>query len=100
MVKPEPQLLYGPGCITGYTHLQPGVGFDEHLHQKSTEILMATQGTITVSHNGEKVTLSEGESVSIAPGVPHTVRNCAKTPSTVAFIRYPGDVNDVFYTGN
>lgn len=60
---------------------RPGGG-PHHLHShEAAEQFMCTEGRITVFTDGSAHDLTAGESVTIAPHVPHTYRNLTDAPA-------------------
>lgn len=58
------------------TIARPGnLGLPEHAHPDREEHVEMVEGTVVVERDGEQRTLRPGESMTIAAGTPHTVRN-------------------------
>lgn len=74
------------------TIARPGnLGLPEHAHPDGEEHVEMVEGTVVVERDGEQRTLRPGESMTIAAGTPHTVRNEAtEMASWLAEIR-PAD---------
>jgi len=51
------------------------LGLPEHAHPDREEHVEMVEGTVVVERDGEQRTLRPGESMTIAAGTPHTVRN-------------------------
>lgn len=58
-------------------------GTPVHIHPDATESYEVLEGKLDLYVDGEWRTLSAGEKASVAPGVPHTFRNPADSPSRV-----------------
>lgn len=54
-----------------------------HIHPSATESYEVLEGKLDVYIDGTWTTLSSGQSASVNPGVPHTFRNAADTPTRV-----------------
>jgi mannose-6-phosphate isomerase-like protein (cupin superfamily) len=58
--------------------VQPGRMTQAHFHTRSEEIYYILQGRGEVNIEGETSTLNRGDSVVIAPGARHQIRNCGE----------------------
>lgn len=89
------------GCaFTGTTQFTPGESFRRHRHERTTEILVCTAGTVTVDVDGDLRPLSPGEHVVIPRGVPHAVVNDSAAAAEVLYIKTPYHPDDVQWIDN
>lgn len=60
--------------------LPPGVEVARHFHRETEEVYQVTSGSAQMFLDGEWQTLEVGQSVSIAPGKVHGIRNESNKP--------------------
>ena len=92
--------LMHPG-IHGTTHISlaeaiipPGSATLLHRHRKSEEIYHITAGAGIMTLETEQFTLAAGDTVAIAPGVPHQVRNTQSVPLKILCCCSPAYAHD------
>lgn len=68
-----------------------------HVHPNSEESFDVIEGSLEVNKEGEWTTLGSGESATVPPGVPHTLRNASDQPvKAITRIRPAGRSEDFF----
>jgi quercetin dioxygenase-like cupin family protein len=65
-----------------------------HQHPAHAEGCYIIQGTLAVTHDSCTITLTQGESVLIRPGVTHTYWNPTAAPTTMLVVYQPGGEAD------
>lgn len=68
-----------------------------HVHPNSEESFEIIEGSLEVCKAGEWTTVGPGETASVPPGMPHTLRNASDRPvKTITRIRPAGRSEDFF----
>jgi len=68
-----------------------------HVHPNSEESFEVIEGSLDVCKDGEWTTLGPGETATVPPGAPHTLRNASEAPAkTVTRIRPAGQSEALF----
>jgi mannose-6-phosphate isomerase-like protein (cupin superfamily) len=62
----------------------PGAKETRHLHSTARQFFFILSGCAVIEINGERVTLSEGQGVEVAPGTSHQFTN--ESPEEVHFL--------------
>ncbi len=76
------------GCSSGFggvLRLAPGEYVTEHLHPYSEEFLHIVSGSLTMSLDGEPVSLGPGDSLLVPIGVRHRLVNTGTVPAEAVF---------------
>ncbi|MEV0092407.1 cupin domain-containing protein [Streptomyces sp. NPDC050738] len=76
------------GCTSGFggvLTLEPGDHITEHYHPYSEEFLHIVEGTLTMSLDGEQITLGPGDSLLVPIGVRHRLVNTGDSTARGAF---------------
>jgi len=68
----------------------------EHVHPDQEERWKVLDGTLAITVDGERRTLSEGEETTLPEGVPHEHWNPADEPARVVWERRPGFEDDAW----
>jgi quercetin dioxygenase-like cupin family protein len=72
----------------------PGDGTPMHIHEREDEYLVVLEGTARVAY-GDKVFDSQaGEVMTLRKGIPHAWGNRSSTPLRVAFLVFPGGIEE------
>ena len=99
---------WGPGC-DGWRLLNrhdlaviqelipPGRGEVKHYHNKSRQLFFVLKGLLEISVGDEKLRLSEGDSLEVAPTVPHRIWNPFEKDVWFLVVSAPSTVNDRVY---
>lgn len=66
----EMRPMFGESFLTCWVKLEPGAGVPQHSHVHE-QIGVVTEGTLTVTANGETRTVGVGEAYLVGPDVPH-----------------------------
>ncbi|MFB7328596.1 MULTISPECIES: cupin domain-containing protein [unclassified Streptomyces] len=76
------------GCTSGFggvLTLEPGDHITEHYHPYSEEFLHVVDGSLTMSLDGEQVTLEAGDSLFVPIGVRHRLVNTGSVTARCSF---------------
>jgi quercetin dioxygenase-like cupin family protein len=100
---PIPPTVVAAGASTGGDYalatlmLPPyDTGAPLHTHPSYTEGCYVLSGTLAVTYDQRTITLTQGTSICVPPGVAHTCWNPTATPTTVLLIYQPGgEAHDV-----
>ncbi|UPT65415.1 MAG: cupin domain-containing protein [Sphingobacteriales bacterium JAD_PAG50586_3] len=80
--------------------ITPGHGVMEHIHPNVDETFEITQGEITFKIEGKTRVAKVGETLTIAKGIPHEIKNVSKDNAACKVSYYPaGDQGNFFDTG-
>lgn len=71
-------------------------GAPEHYHRFATETLIVLEGEYVILVDGELRRLKTGESVTVAPGVPHAFANKSGGPGRLLIVASPGGIENYF----
>ena len=74
--------------------MPPGASEVRHYHQKAQQFFFILSGQASLEVDGEQITLSVGEGVSIPPGTRHRFHNDSKAPVTFLVISQPPSHGD------
>jgi quercetin dioxygenase-like cupin family protein len=69
-------------------------GMPQHQHPAHVEGCYVIRGTLAVTHDSRTITLTQGASILIAPGVAHTIWNPTAAAVTLLLIYQPGGSTD------
>ena len=68
-----------------------------HIHPNSEESFEVLDGSLDVFKDGQWTTLGSGESVAVAPGAVHTLRNGSDQPATIITRIRPAGGSEAFF---
>ena len=74
--------------------VQPGQVSQLHLHRRSEEIYHVTAGSGEMQLGDDLFSVAPGDTVCIAPGTPHRIRNTGKVPLHVLCASAPAYSHD------
>lgn len=65
--------------MVNWAQLRPGKSFQNHYHEKMSEVFIFVSGKVEFVVDGEKVELGRGDGVLVDAGAPHTAKNIGDT---------------------
>src|SRR5437588_3384194 len=68
-----------------------------HVHPNSEESFEVIEGSLDVFKDGQWTTLQAGATATVAPGVPHTLRNATDEPVTAVTRIRPAGRSEAFF---
>ena len=91
------RLLNRPDLAVIQELIPPGRGEVKHYHNKSRQLFFVLKGLLEISVGDEKLRLSEGDSLEVAPTVPHRIWNPFEKDVWFLVVSAPSTVNDRVY---
>ena len=76
----EQEQLNSPTRMFSRITLEPGCSIGFHRHENEEEIFYIISGQAVADDNGEKVTLSPGDTILTGNGDGHSIANAGNTP--------------------
>lgn len=71
----KPDLLNGRIQMVNWAYLLPNKSFRNHYHEEMEEVFIILNGTVTITIDKEKNTLSKGDAVVVSPRAVHRMTN-------------------------
>src|SRR5215208_673484 len=68
-----------------------------HAHPTAEESYEVIEGTLEVFMSGERRAIHAGDKATVAPGVPHSVRNASDEPARIVNIHQPAQRFESFF---
>jgi mannose-6-phosphate isomerase-like protein (cupin superfamily) len=68
-----------------------------HVHPNSEESFEVVEGALDVFKDGKWTTLGPGETATVPPGAPHTLRNASDAPATIITRIRPAGDSEAFF---
>ncbi len=93
-------LLFADNTFVFNWELTPGHAVIEHIHPDVEEVFEITAGEVTFKIQGNTMLAKKGETIRIAKGIPHEIKNISKENATCKVLYYPaGDQGKFFDIG-
>lgn len=83
------RLLDRPDLSVIQERIPPGAGEVRHYHAVARQLFVVLDGELTIDIRGERFQLKPQDSLEVAPGDPHSVRNDGKTDAAFLVISAP-----------
>jgi len=88
------RLLNGSDLSVVQERVPRGAGEVRHYHQRARQCFFVLSGQLDIEVGEQKVRVSSGDALEVAPGEPHRVRNVGDADATFLVVSAPTTLGD------
>ncbi|PYI52262.1 cupin domain-containing protein [Paenibacillus flagellatus] len=87
-------LVRAEGLSVIHERMPPGTRESRHVHAKARQFFFVLSGSVVMEADGRRHTVTPGQGIEIAPGVPHQIHNESDEPAEFLVISQPPTAGD------
>ncbi|HMF41766.1 MAG TPA: cupin domain-containing protein, partial [Polyangia bacterium] len=88
------RLVNGSDLSVVQERIPPSAGEVRHYHQRARQCFFVLSGQLDIEVGEQKVRVSSGDALEVAPGEPHRVRNVGDADATFLVVSAPTTLGD------